>query len=99
MPPGFQLDKQISSIRSTFVTKSMDCHEKYYPDMEKKSVTGSKVESDADRGRSQSRQAHVDTTIGSNRRRNSPSSSSHVGVDEYRFVIFLNSMWWKIWLL
>ncbi|KAF5442273.1 hypothetical protein F2P56_034951 [Juglans regia] len=43
-----------------------------------------RVESDADRGRSQSRQPHVDTTISSNRLRTSPSSS--VGADEYRHL-------------
>jgi hypothetical protein len=52
--------------------------------MEKKSLSGGKVESDADRGRSQSRQAHLDTPTSGNRRRTSPSSSSHVGIDEYR---------------
>ncbi|KAG2700717.1 hypothetical protein I3760_06G010300 [Carya illinoinensis] len=43
-----------------------------------------RVESDADRGRSQSRQPHVDTTISSNRLRTSPSSS--VVADEYRHL-------------
>ncbi|XP_018838726.2 fl(2)d-associated complex component-like isoform X2 [Juglans regia] len=56
----------------------------HYPDMENKSFIGGKVESDADRGRSQSRQPHVDTTISSNRLRTSPSSS--VGADEYRHL-------------
>ncbi|XP_031274847.1 uncharacterized protein LOC116133279 [Pistacia vera] len=55
----------------------------HYPDMEGKSLSSSRLESDADRGRSQSRQAYVDSTVSSNRRRTSPSSSSHGG-DEYR---------------
>ncbi|OMO88383.1 hypothetical protein CCACVL1_08418 [Corchorus capsularis] len=56
----------------------------HYSDMENKSLTGSRVEVDADRGRSQSRQANADATVGSNKRRASPSSSSHIGIDEYR---------------
>ncbi|KAG2709609.1 hypothetical protein I3760_05G247400 [Carya illinoinensis] len=57
-----------------------------YPDGENKSWSGGKVESDADMGRSQSRQSHADTPISSNRRRTSPSSSSYVGMDEYRHL-------------
>ncbi|OMP02228.1 hypothetical protein COLO4_11264 [Corchorus olitorius] len=56
----------------------------HYSDMENKSLTSSRVEVDADRGRSQSRQANADATMGSNKRRASPSSSSHIGIDEYR---------------
>ncbi|GAV66206.1 hypothetical protein CFOL_v3_09716 [Cephalotus follicularis] len=58
----------------------------HYPDMDKKSLNSSRVESDADRGRSHSRQAQVDTTVSSNRRRASPSSSSHGGADDYRLL-------------
>ncbi|TXG71217.1 hypothetical protein EZV62_006152 [Acer yangbiense] len=54
-----------------------------YPDMENKSLSSSKVESEADRGRSLSRQAYADSTI-SNKRRTSPSPSSHGGADDYR---------------
>ncbi|KAL3570577.1 hypothetical protein D5086_027826, partial [Populus alba] len=54
-----------------------------YPDMEKKSLSSGRVESD-DRGRSQSRQAHLDNNVSSNRRRTSPDTSSHGAVEEYR---------------
>ncbi|KAK3218354.1 hypothetical protein Dsin_012324 [Dipteronia sinensis] len=54
-----------------------------YPDMENKSLSSSKVDSEADRGRSLSRQAYADSTI-SNKRRTSPSPSSHGGADDYR---------------
>ncbi|GMJ10901.1 hypothetical protein HRI_004759300 [Hibiscus trionum] len=54
-------------------------------DMENKSTSG-RVEVDADRGRSQSRPANLDAVMGSNRRRASPSSSSHGGTDEYRHL-------------
>ncbi|XP_044505324.1 uncharacterized protein LOC123225443 [Mangifera indica] len=55
---------------------------KHYPDMESKSLSSSRLESDADRGRSRSRQVYADSTVSSNRR-TSPSSSSHGG-DESR---------------
>ncbi|KAJ9164298.1 hypothetical protein P3X46_023894 [Hevea brasiliensis] len=55
-----------------------------YLDMEKKSSSSSRVESDADRGRSQSRQAHPDNNTSSNRKRASPNTSSHGAADEYR---------------
>ncbi|KAH7557790.1 hypothetical protein JRO89_XS11G0220800 [Xanthoceras sorbifolium] len=55
----------------------------HYPDLENKSLSSSRVESDADRGRSQTRQAYVDSTL-NNRRRTSPSPSSHGGADDYR---------------
>ncbi|KAF5731243.1 hypothetical protein HS088_TW19G00849 [Tripterygium wilfordii] len=54
-----------------------------YHDAEKKSLSSGRVEPDADRGRSQPRQAHQETTGGS-RRRSSPSSSSHGGPDGNR---------------
>jgi hypothetical protein len=54
-----------------------------YPDMEKKSLSTGRVESD-DRGRSQSRQTHLDNNVSSNRRRTSPDTSSHGAVEEYR---------------
>ncbi|KAF2315485.1 hypothetical protein GH714_039918 [Hevea brasiliensis] len=44
-----------------------------YLDMEKKSSSSSRVESDADRGRSQSHQAHPDNNTSSNRKRASPT--------------------------
>lgn len=55
-----------------------------YSDLEKKSLSGDRIEADISKGRSHSRQAYVDTPVSSNKRRMSPSSSSHVGVDEYR---------------
>ncbi|XWS50369.1 hypothetical protein CRYUN_Cryun12cG0082100 [Craigia yunnanensis] len=58
----------------------------HYSDMENKSLTSGRVEFDADRGRSLSRQANVDAAMGSNKRRTSPSSSSHGGTDEYRHL-------------
>ncbi|XVF50995.1 hypothetical protein PTKIN_Ptkin04bG0148100 [Pterospermum kingtungense] len=57
-----------------------------YSDVENKSLTSGRVELDADRGRSQSHQANVDAPMGSNRRRTSPSLSSHGGTDEYRHL-------------
>ena len=36
--PNPQLDKRISSIRNTFVTKSMDCHTLFYAHANKKSA-------------------------------------------------------------
>uniref|UniRef100_A0A6M2FA87 Uncharacterized protein n=1 Tax=Populus davidiana TaxID=266767 RepID=A0A6M2FA87_9ROSI len=54
-----------------------------YPDVEKKSLSSGRVESD-DRGRSQSRQAHLDNNVGSNRQRTSPDTSSHGAVEEHR---------------
>lgn len=51
-------------------------------DMEKKPLSSTKVDLDGDRGRSQSRQAQVDATVNTNRRRISPSTS--VGVDGHR---------------
>ncbi|KAK8687432.1 hypothetical protein V6N13_086247 [Hibiscus sabdariffa] len=56
-----------------------------YSDIENKSTSG-RVEVDADRGRSQSHPANLDAVMGSNRRRASPSSSSHGGADEYRHL-------------
>lgn len=55
-----------------------------YSDVEKKSSSGDRIESEGSKGRSHSRQAYVDATASSNKRRTSPSSNSHVGVDEYR---------------
>ncbi|XP_022735855.1 uncharacterized protein LOC111289249 [Durio zibethinus] len=54
--------------------------------LENKSLMSGRVELDADRGRSQSRQANVDAVVGSSKRRSSPSSSSHGGADEYRLL-------------
>ncbi|XP_022737246.1 uncharacterized protein LOC111290143 [Durio zibethinus] len=58
----------------------------YYSDLENKSLMSGRVELDADRGRSQSRQANVDAVVGSSKRRSSPSSSSYGGADEYRLL-------------
>ncbi|KAJ4952071.1 hypothetical protein NE237_028903 [Protea cynaroides] len=52
-------------------------------DVEKKS-SSSKAESNADRGRSQSRHVDLDSPVANNRRRSSPSSSTHVAKDQYR---------------
>lgn len=57
-------------------------------DVEKKSLSNSRVESDADRGRSQSLQGHPDNNTSSNRRRVSPNTSSHGVVDDYRYLYF-----------
>ncbi|KAJ6748789.1 hypothetical protein OIU79_029801 [Salix purpurea] len=54
-----------------------------YPDVERKSLSSGRVESD-ERGRSQSRQAHLDNNVSSNRRRISPDTSPHGSVEEYR---------------
>ncbi|XP_057966846.1 uncharacterized protein LOC131157026 [Malania oleifera] len=56
--------------------------EQYY-DAEKKSSIG-KLESESDRGRSHSRHTDLDSSLCHNRRRSSPSSSSHVAKDQYR---------------
>lgn len=57
-----------------------------YSDLENKSSSGDRIEPYASKGRSRShsRQAYVDTMGSNNKRRMSPSSSSLVGVDEYR---------------
>lgn len=55
-----------------------------YSDLEKKSLSGERIEADVSKGRSHSRQAYVDTPVSINKRRTSPSSSSYVGADEYR---------------
>ncbi|GLU12013.1 hypothetical protein SLE2022_287220 [Rubroshorea leprosula] len=57
-----------------------------FSDIENKSFSSSRVESDADRGRSVSRQAHLEAVVGGNKRRTSSSSSSHVGADDFRHV-------------
>ncbi|XP_039045922.1 zinc finger CCCH domain-containing protein 13-like isoform X2 [Hibiscus syriacus] len=57
----------------------------HYSEIENRSTSG-RVEVDADRGRSQSRPANLGAVMGSNRRRASPSSSSHCGNDEYRHL-------------
>ncbi|XP_020211326.1 uncharacterized protein LOC109796103 [Cajanus cajan] len=56
----------------------------YYPDAEKRSLSTSKADSDVDRGRSQPRQAHADSTGTSNKHRSSPASSTHISKDDYR---------------
>ncbi|KAK8587252.1 hypothetical protein V6N12_021754 [Hibiscus sabdariffa] len=47
---------------------------------------GMTVEVDADRERSQSRPTNFDAAIGSKRKKASPSSISHGGTDEYRYL-------------
>ncbi|KAL9312883.1 hypothetical protein ACSQ67_018335 [Phaseolus vulgaris] len=56
----------------------------YYPDAEKRSLSTSRADSDVDRGRSQHRQAHADSTGTSNKHRSSPASNTHSGKDDYR---------------
>ncbi|RDX96513.1 hypothetical protein CR513_20820, partial [Mucuna pruriens] len=56
----------------------------YYPDAEKRSLSTSRADSDVDRGRSQPRQAHADSTGTSNKHRSSPASNTHTGKDDYR---------------
>ncbi|XP_019416800.1 PREDICTED: uncharacterized protein LOC109328017 isoform X2 [Lupinus angustifolius] len=56
----------------------------HYPDAEKRSLSNSKADSDIDRGRSQPRQVHADSSGTSNKYRSSPVSNSHIGKDEYR---------------
>ncbi|XP_014518515.1 uncharacterized protein LOC106775822 isoform X1 [Vigna radiata var. radiata] len=56
----------------------------YYPDAEKRSLSTSRADSDVDRGRSQHRQAHADSTGTSNKHRSSPASNTHIGKDDYR---------------
>ncbi|KAA8528230.1 hypothetical protein F0562_035519 [Nyssa sinensis] len=55
-------------------------------DAEKKSMSSSKVASVTDRGRSYSRNADEEFTLNHNRRRSSPSSSSHAAKDHYRLL-------------
>ncbi|MED6211385.1 hypothetical protein PIB30_073196 [Stylosanthes scabra] len=53
----------------------------HYSDAEKRSMSSSKADSDVDRGRSQPRQTHQDSSGTSNRHR---SPSTHTGKDEHR---------------
>ncbi|WCJ36833.1 hypothetical protein M5689_018008 [Euphorbia peplus] len=53
-------------------------------DMEKRPMSNSRVESDVDRGRSQSRQVHADNNAGGSRRRTSPNPSSLGPADDHR---------------
>ncbi|KAJ8771582.1 hypothetical protein K2173_026759 [Erythroxylum novogranatense] len=52
-----------------------------YPNVEKKSFSSNKMETDIDRGRSQARQPQQDNIVSGNRRRTCPSTCS---ADEYR---------------
>lgn len=61
-----------------------------YSDVEKKSVSGDRTESDANKRRSHSRQTHVDMIASNDKQRNSPSSSPHVGLDESRYFILFS---------
>ncbi|CAL0327481.1 unnamed protein product [Lupinus luteus] len=56
----------------------------HYSDAEKRSMSNSRADSDIDKGRSQPRQAHADSTGTGNKHRSSPASNSHIGRDEYR---------------
>ncbi|CAI0546761.1 unnamed protein product [Linum tenue] len=56
-----------------------------YADADNKFSIGSRIEGDADRGRSQSRQSHHENFSGS-RRRASPVISSQGAADEYRYA-------------
>ncbi|XP_027357046.1 zinc finger CCCH domain-containing protein 13 isoform X2 [Abrus precatorius] len=56
----------------------------YYPDTEKRSLSSIRADSDVDRGKSQPRQAHADSTGTSNKHRSSPASNTHAGKEEYR---------------
>ncbi|CAN0901836.1 Nipped-B-like protein B [Linum grandiflorum] len=55
-----------------------------YTDVEKKPSSISRVEADADRGRSQSRQPHSENNFTGSRRRDSPVTSPQGAADEYR---------------
>ncbi|XP_030501321.2 uncharacterized protein LOC115716625 isoform X1 [Cannabis sativa] len=57
-----------------------------YSDLEKKALSGDRLDSDANKGRSHSRQTLVDPVTSNEKRRKSPSSSPRVGVDEYRHL-------------
>ncbi|CAL1391018.1 unnamed protein product [Linum trigynum] len=57
-----------------------------YTDVDNKIPSGSRIEGDADRGRSQSRQSHHENNLSGNRRRASPVISSQGAADEYRFA-------------
>ncbi|KAI9098016.1 hypothetical protein K1719_025787 [Acacia pycnantha] len=56
----------------------------HYLDAEKRSVSGCKADSEADRGRSQARHVHADSSGTSNKRRSSPAANTHTGTDDYR---------------
>ncbi|XP_028790822.1 nipped-B-like protein B [Neltuma alba] len=56
----------------------------HYSDAEKRSLSGSKADSEADRGRSQSRHVHADSSGTSSKRRSSPAANTHTGNDDYR---------------
>ncbi|XP_023532838.1 uncharacterized protein LOC111794890 [Cucurbita pepo subsp. pepo] len=56
----------------------------HHANEEKKSLSSDKVDSDVERGKSQSRSRHADVSLSSHRRKSSPSSLSRGGTDEYR---------------
>ncbi|KAE9608875.1 hypothetical protein Lal_00020168 [Lupinus albus] len=58
----------------------------HYPDAEKRSLSNSRADSDIDRGRSQSRQVHADSSGTSNKYRSSPVSNSRIGKDEFSYA-------------
>lgn len=64
--------------------RSKSLKNSHHANDEKKSLSNDKVDSDAERGRSQSRSRHGDANLSSHRRKSSPSSLSRVGTDEYR---------------
>ncbi|XP_022973023.1 uncharacterized protein LOC111471538 isoform X3 [Cucurbita maxima] len=64
--------------------RSKSLKNSHHANDEKKSLSNDKVDSDAERGRSQSRSRHGDVSLSSHRRKSSPSSHSRVVTDEYR---------------
>ncbi|KAG6579324.1 hypothetical protein SDJN03_23772, partial [Cucurbita argyrosperma subsp. sororia] len=64
--------------------RSKSLKNSHHANDEKKSLSNDKVDSDAERGRSQSRSRHGDISLSSHRRKSSPSSHSRVVTDEYR---------------
>ncbi|KAK7410707.1 hypothetical protein VNO78_01710 [Psophocarpus tetragonolobus] len=56
----------------------------YYTDAEKRCLSTSRADSDVDRGRSQPRQGHTDSSGTGNKHRSSPAANTHIGKDDYR---------------
>lgn len=56
----------------------------HYSDAERRSLSGSKADSEAERGRSQPRHAHADSSGTNNKRRPSPAANTYTGNDDYR---------------
>lgn len=77
--------------------RSKSLKNSHHANDEKKSLSNDKVDSDAERGRSQSRSRHGDANLSSHRRKSSPSSLSRVGTDEYRLQLFFFIVTVGIW--